>query len=603
VDLVNGNGNRTLDLHGSAGLTRSAGSSGTQSLSFKNLDLQTDTTFEIGGTGRLVVASTIRDGGGSRALARTGAGTLVLSGDNTFSGGLSLSSGLTLLGHDNGAGAGTLTFAGGALGGGDAARTVANPLEASGTVILSGDQDLTLTGAFSLGTGDRTLQVENSALTTISGVISNNSSATTTKTGSGTLVLAGAAANTFAGSVAVAAGTLELAKSSGTAALAGDADVTGEGTLRLGADHQMVDTATVTLGAGTAPTFAVAGRTETIGHLVSANPTSVVDLGGGALTVGANDASGTLAGSIAGSGTFVKAGTGTLALTGSFTGAASATVSAGTLLAGADAILGAANALTVAAGATFDLASYSAAVATLAGPGTLQLGSGAVLAVGAGGDSSTFGGQLAGSGRLDKLGTGSLTFTADFSFAGELRLGDGTVVLSGVDLAVGTLRVTGNTVLDFGSSAASTLTATHVTIDPGATLTIVNWIDLQDFFFATGSFQQFGGPSAAFDTRKTSWCSPVGVPTTPAGSPGTARFRPRPSPPPPARFSPPPPSPSSPGAAGGVPRRRERTVRPCRCRRPGSPALSASRDRGCCGRRTQKPVAACRHGSARNRAS
>jgi len=43
-------------------------------------------------------------------------------------------------------------------------------------------------------------------------------------------------------------------------------------------------------------------------------------------------------------------------------------------------------------------------------------------------------------------------------------------------------------VLDFGNSAASILTATNVIIENGSTLSIVNWVNLQDFFYATGAF-------------------------------------------------------------------------------------------------------------------
>ena len=78
------------------------------------------------------------------------------------------------------------------------------------------------------------------------------------------------------------------------------------------------------------------------------------------------------------------------------------------------------------------------------------------------------------------------------------------MALAGVNLNVGTLHITGNTTLDFGNSTASILTANNVIIDAGATLTITNWIHLQDFFYATTSFQlNTAGTytNATFDAR------------------------------------------------------------------------------------------------------
>ena len=80
--------------------------------------------------------------------------------------------------------------------------------------------------------------------------------------------------------------------------------------------------------------------------------------------------------------------------------------------------------------------------------------------------------------------SGSMTFNSNIAFAGTLELKSGTLFLPGVNLTVGTLEITGNTILDFGNSAASVLNATNIKIAPGASITITNWVNNVDFFFA-----------------------------------------------------------------------------------------------------------------------
>jgi hypothetical protein len=61
----------------------------------------------------------------------------------------------------------------------------------------------------------------------------------------------------------------------------------------------------------------------------------------------------------------------------------------------------------------------------------------------------------------------------------------GTLALNATTLTVGTLHITGNSILDFGNSTASVLNATTFVIDAGVTLTITNWANGVDYFFAT----------------------------------------------------------------------------------------------------------------------
>ena len=81
-------------------------------------------------------------------------------------------------------------------------------------------------------------------------------------------------------------------------------------------------------------------------------------------------------------------------------------------------------------------------------------------------------------------GIGSLTFNSNIEFAGTFELKSGTLFLPGVKFTVGTLHITGNTILDFGNSTATLLNATNIKIANGASLTINNWVNNVDFFFA-----------------------------------------------------------------------------------------------------------------------
>jgi len=56
--------------------------------------------------------------------------------------------------------------------------------------------------------------------------------------------------------------------------------------------------------------------------------------------------------------------------------------------------------------------------------------------------------------------------------------------MPGVHITVGTLEITGNTILDFGNGASSVLNATNIKIAQGGSLTITNWVNNVDFFFA-----------------------------------------------------------------------------------------------------------------------
>jgi autotransporter-associated beta strand protein len=187
---------------------------------------------------------------------------------------------------------------------------------------------------------------------------------------------------------------------------------------------------------------------------------------------------------VTGTGGLTKSGFGTLTLgnaSNSYTGATA--ISAGTLQLGAANALPSGTAVTVASGATFSANGFTQTVGSVAGAGAISLGTGSLTA-GGNNTSTTFGGSLTGTGTFTKAGTGTLSLTSNISFGGTFVLSSGTLQLSGSTLTLGTLNITGNSVIDFGGSAA-TLNVSNLFIQAGSTLSIINWQDGVDFFYAS----------------------------------------------------------------------------------------------------------------------
>jgi len=195
-------------------------------------------------------------------------------------------------------------------------------------------------------------------------------------------------------------------------------------------------------------------------------------------------ATGTINSVITGSNGLTKIGAGTLVLGNSantYTGAT--TISAGTLQLATSNALPTGSAVSVSSGATLNVNNQTQTIGSIAGAGAVTLGTGSLTA---GGDntSTSFGGTLSGTGTFTKTGTGTLSLTSNISFGGTMVLSAGTLQLSGNTLTLGTLNITGNSVIDFAGSAAK-LNVTNLFIQSGATLTITNWQDGVDYLYAS----------------------------------------------------------------------------------------------------------------------
>lgn len=370
---------------------------------------------------------------------------------------------------------------------------------------------LAFTGTVALGS--RALTLTGAANTTMTGAISGAGSLT--KSGNGTLQLSGT--NSYSGGTRLNSGTVSVAADANLGGVAGGLIFDG-GTLRTTAGLSSARTIALGTSGGTIDTngvdVALAGALSGAGGLTKSGAGTLTLTGPNNYTGGTTVAAGTLqgnttslqgaitnsaalvfdqasagtfAGTISGSGSLTKTGAGNLTLTGanSYTGATH--LAAGQLSLGANLALAATTTLSISSGATLELGGYSAEVASLSGAGDITI-AGGQLTVGGNNASTTFGGTLAGTGVFEKIGTGALVFDRSFNFAGELRLAGGSLTLAGINLTVGTLRISGDTVLDFGNNAATFLTAGNVIIENNAVLTINNWVYLQDYFFASGTF-------------------------------------------------------------------------------------------------------------------
>ncbi|WP_186420992.1 autotransporter-associated beta strand repeat-containing protein, partial [Bosea sp. CS1GBMeth4] len=344
---------------------------------------QTDLTINTAVGGLLAFEGATISGPG--ALIKTGDGSMLLGGANSYGGGTVVEAGTLTLIEANTLGTGPLTVNGGLL-------------------LLDGyDQSvagLSGTGG-SIDLGSATLTTTSAGSASYAGVVTGTGALV--KGGAGTLTLTGA--NTYTGGTVINAGTLALS-----------------GTGRLAASGA------VTIASGAAFRIDASSMNQTIGSLSGSGS---VALGANTLTFG-NATNQTFAGSIGGTGGIVKQGSGRQTLTGSNTYTGGTTINAGTLALSGAGSLAASGSLDLAnAGTGFDISASAAdqTIGSLSGFGNVVLGANSLTFGNV--TNQTFAGSIGGTGGIVKQGSGRQTLTGINTYLGGTTITAGTLALIG----------------------------------------------------------------------------------------------------------------------------------------------------------------------------
>jgi fibronectin-binding autotransporter adhesin len=444
--LINVTGGGSLNLVSSSGTTGSLA-----------VALGASGQFNVDSLSTLTVGGVIS--GSARSLEKTGTGTLVLNGTNTFSGGFTLTSGTVQDGNTSGFGTGTLTLAGGTVqsAGTNATRTVGN------TLSITGD---TTFGAAPATTGH--LDFTGTKSTTGSRILTFNDVTTvfsaSALTLGGDLATQGTGGATFSGGINLN-GADRIITGGMTSALTISGGITGTGNVTLDANSAAAITVS-TVSANNSGTITNAGTgsgTTTISGGVGSNVTGITENS----TTSALTISGALAVNSSGTTLTNSSGTKLLTLSGGTTGTGNLILN---------------NNSATDAGITLSSTSLNhTGTITNSGSGT---GSTIISAV--------IGSNV--TGVTENSSTSTLLLSGQHTYSGPTNLTLGGISLgSSSTLASGALTSgpVGTGTFHIGSGTNSTTLSTNVS--SGTTRTVQNNISLDgDVTFAPGSGQTTG---------------------------------------------------------------------------------------------------------------
>jgi len=427
-------------------------SSGTSSFA-GGITLDASSAVDVTGT-QLTLSGVIDDGVGTFDLSKTGGGIAIISNTNTYGGATNINAGALELG------------ASGVIPDGSAVVLA----DVAGAVLdLSGNDETigSLSGGgvtggnVTLGAGTLTTGVDGSS-TSYSGEISGSGGLV--KAGGGTFTLSGI--NTYGGTTSVNAGTLSVTVDQALGTTAAGTTVASGAVLDFNnvayttAEALTVDGGTVSTSSGTS---SFAGG-------ITLDASSAVDVTGTQLTLSGviDDGVGTFDLSKTGGGIAIISNTNT------YGGATN--INAGALELGASGVIpdGSAVVLADVAGAVLDLSGNDETIGSLSGGGVtggnVTLGAG-TLTTGVDGSSTSYSGEISGSGGLVKAGGGTFTLSGINTYGGTTSVNAGTLSVT-VDQALGT-------------------TAAGTTVASGATLAFANNVN-----YATTEVVSLAGPGA-----------------------------------------------------------------------------------------------------------
>ncbi|WP_170157298.1 autotransporter-associated beta strand repeat-containing protein [Roseimicrobium gellanilyticum] len=226
---------------------------------------------------------------GLLTVTKAEAGTWLLSGANVYSGNTNVNAGILIAGNNLAFGTSLLNLNAGTLQGDGTARTLANTVLLSLSSTIGGTSDLTFTGNFSQTSGDRTLTVNNTGITSFTGAFALDRGATngivTINAGTGAVVnlsnLQDGAGSGTGSLVKSGVGTLNVSNvftiAGNLTVSAGIANFSGTGNTSIGGN--------ATISGGTA-TFSGTGTTTINGNFSGNN--SVTTFSGEATTINGN---------------------------------------------------------------------------------------------------------------------------------------------------------------------------------------------------------------------------------------------------------------------------------------------------------------------------
>ncbi|MCS6273319.1 MAG: autotransporter domain-containing protein [Opitutus sp.] len=399
---------------------------------------------------------------GSTNWSKAGTGTLTLSGSNTFSGNLTVSTGRLVVSNNN---------ALGTTGGTNSVTTGAALVLANGVNVTG--ETVTINGT---GSGDffGALNVAANTSATWNGTVILGSSSRVGAGDNGTLTLSGAIQGIGSQPLQVrgnnAAATIIVSSASGSNTYSGNTQVV-QGTLKLGAANTLPTGTTLDVDSSNASVdaiFDLNGFNQTVAGLQrtgagSGTGGSFVTNSGSAATLTINQtASTTYSGNITGSLALTKSGAGTLTLTGTNSNTGATIISGGTLAIGTGGHLSTSSAITNNANLTAN------------STGSLTQGT------------HFSGAAITGNGSFTQLGSGTTTLNTANTFSGVTLISAGKIALghtlalqnsaydtTGSIGAIG-LDVTGFTAPTLGGLRGSVALATAITGYSAVTNLILN---------------------------------------------------------------------------------------------------------------------------------
>ena len=430
-------GTLTLSGNGTLGTSTITLTGGTLDMGGKSL-----TNAISGLTGGTLSNGTITNNGGSYALqngtvsavlagtnglTKTGSSTLILSGNNTFNGGTTISAGNLSI---------TSTSA--------LASTSGISIGDTAALIYTGSA-ATLNRTITVTSGTGTIRNNGSGLLTLSGSLTKDGTTLTLAGGNSGITVSGAIGGSNANSdLLIDGGTVNL---TGTNTYNGPTSIINGATLNANVGNALPTAngrSAVSIDAtGTGSSTLVLGTSQSIASLAGA-ATANVTLGANTLALGNATGTATYAGRITGTGALVKDGASTQILSGTNTYTGGTTISAGNLTISGGSALADNGLVTLSntSGAVLSV-STSETIGSLSGGGAsggnVAIASAQTLTVNQT-TNTTFSGAISGA-NLVKNGSGTLTMNGSNTYTGTTTVNSGTLTAASSNALGGTSQI------------------------------------------------------------------------------------------------------------------------------------------------------------------